>query len=467
MVNTDKNQSLHHISRLILALLDNGSDKQIYLFFHRYHEADIAEALKALSLDQKISFFKKINIEYAADVIEVLNFEDQQELFQQFKTEQAAKYIEEMDKDDAADLLESLYEADEIHASDIIRALKPDDAQDLQTLLSYSESTAGAIMTSDFVQIPENLTVAEALEEFRRQNPPQDESSFYIYITSYNQKLVGYTSIRDLLMADGTLKVHDIRYENPVSVTVDMDQEDVARIIQKYNLSAVPVVNTYTSIVGIITVDDIVDVVIEEATEDIYKLSGTGDIREDRLLYGKLSFPVISRLPWLCLTIFAGTIASYIITIFSNVFSSTTITLALVLSFVPLLMGLAGNIGNQSSTIIVRGLSTGVISLSQAFKIVFRELLVGLTIGSILAGSFYFVLIFLNYTHVIALLIALSMVVTMFLATFIGSVLPLTFKRFGIDPAVASAPFISSTLDIVVQLVYFAITLQIVSRIVL
>ena len=129
-------------------------------------------------------------------------------------------------------------------------------------------------------------------------------------------------------------------------------------------------------------------------------------------------------------------------------------------------MGLAGNIGNQSSTIIVRGLSTGVISLSQAFKIVLRELLVGLTIGSILSGSFYFVLIFLNYTHVIALLIALSMVVTMFLATFIGSVLPLTFKRFGIDPAVASAPFISSTLDIVVQLVYFAITLQIVSRIV-
>lgn len=455
---------LNHISQLILTLNQSGTEKQIYLFFHRYHEADIAEALALVSPEEQVSFLKKVKIEFAVDVIEELEQESQQELFQQFKTAQAAKYIKEMDTDNAADLLENLFEVDEIRASEIIAALKPNEAEELQQLISYDESTAGAIMSSSYVHIPENLTVSEALEEFRRQNPPHNESAFYIYITTPNNRLIGYTSIRDLLLADPVKKVHDIRYENPISVPISMDREDVAKVIQKYDLSALPVVDEEGGIVGLITVDDIVDVVVDEATEDLYKLSGTGDIDEQRLLRGNVVFAILSRLPWLCITILGGILASYIITTFSTTFDSQYLSLAVVLSFVPLLMGLAGNIGNQSSTIIVRGLSTGVLNVSGAVWVVIREVSIGTLIGSILALFVYFSLIFWGKPEILAFLVSLSIVLNMMVATFIGSVLPVLFKRLGVDPAVASAPFISSTLDIIGQLIYFSLTVSILAR---
>jgi len=464
MVSLENRDYLDHISQLILMLIRQGSEKQIYLFFHRYHAADIAEAMSLIPSEDKVSFLKKINIEYAAGLIEELEQETQQELFQQFKTAQAAKYIEEMDKDDAVDLLENLLQVDEIKASEIIRALSPDEAQEVQQLLAHEEGTAGAIMSSEYVHIPENLSVAEALAEFRRQNPPQNESSFYIYISSDANQLIGYTSIRDLLLADATETVHNIRYENPISVSITTDQEDVAKIIQKYDLSAVPVTNEHGSIVGIVTVDDIVDIVVDEATEDLYKLSGTGDIDELRLLRGNVFFAIQSRLPWLFITILGGMLASYIITDFSSIFQSEYLSLAVVLSFVPLLMGLAGNIGNQSSTIIVRGLSTGVLDISGTILVVLREVAIGASIGTVLAVSVYFALIFLGKATILAGLVALSIVLNMMVATFIGATLPLIFKRLGVDPAVASAPFISSTLDIIGQLIYFSLTVSILAQ---
>lgn len=236
-----------------------------------------------------------------------------------------------------------------------------------------------------------------------------------------------------------------------------MDQEEVARVFRKYDAAVIPVVDKSNHLVGIITVDDIVDVVIEEATEDIYKLSGTSDIEQEKLLSGKIFLAVKSRIPWLLLTIIGGFIASTIINIYSDLFKAHFFSLALSLSFVPLLMGLGGNVANQSATIIVRGLSTGHVDPKDALKHIGREILVGLTIGLFISTLVFIFNIALQHPPTFSYIVFLAIVADIFTAALIGSSLPIIFHKIKIDPAVASAPFISTTLDIIGQLIYFAL----------
>jgi len=202
-------------------------------------------------------------------------------------------------------------------------------------------------MNPHFVAIPENLTIKKAIEVVREQDPPESEISFYIFIVDDDNKLVGYTTLRDILMATDEKKVEEIRNDYPIRVPVDMDQEEVARVIRKYDVAVIPVVDKTEHIVGIVTVDDIVDVVVEEATEDIYKLSGTSDVEEEKLLSGKIHLAVRSRIPWLLLTIVGGFVASSIINYYSGIFEAHFFSLALSLSFLPLLMGLGGECGES------------------------------------------------------------------------------------------------------------------------
>ena len=447
------------IALLIERLIDNGSSKQYHLFFQKYHEADIADALEELSLDMRLRFFTRAKPETAAEVLEEMALTNQTELISQLKTVLAATYIEQMDPDDAADLLEDLFETNEEIASNIIHALPKDDAADIKELLSYPEESAGAIMTLEFLSIPENLSVKDALHFFKEKNPPDSEISFYIYIVDLHHRLVGYTTLRSLVLADATQEIRDIRNDYPIKATVDMDQEVVASLIQKYDLIAIPVVDHENRLVGLITVDDVVDVVIEEATEDIYKLSGTTDIQEFKLLEGKLVFPIISRIPWLFMTILGGIISAYLINKYSSFFTTHQFTLALSLGFIPLLMGLGGNIGNQSSTIIVRGLSTGLISHHRYLHYIFRECLVGLSIGSIMATIIFILSQLFHLNLQLSMVIMFSVFINISVAALIGASIPIIFKRLGIDPAVASAPFISTTLDIIGLIIYFSITL--------
>ncbi|MBG90969.1 MAG: magnesium transporter [Actinobacteria bacterium] len=450
------------ISQQIQTLIKKGSRASFISLLQAHHEADIADSVSELSLDEQKAFFLKLNPELGAHILEEYSLNQQIELISELKTTLAAKYIEEMEPDDAVDLIEELQETNQEKADHILKALPQKEADELKTLLAYPENSAGAIMTSHFISIPENLSVKSAINRIRKANPPDSEISFFIYVVNKKTQLKGVTSLRNIVMANATDTIQNIRNNTPIKTHVETDQEDVAKLFQKYDLISLPVVNDNEELVGIITVDDIVDVVVEEASEDLLKLSGTAETNENTFLSGNLFHNVLSRLPWLSLTISGGIIASYLITYFSKLYQSPHIPLALCLSFIPMLMGLGGNVGNQSATIIVRGLSLGLIKQKRPLYHVLREtftgLLMGSIIGTIVAGFTY---IYISQNITFCLIIGLSLIGNMTTATIIGAGLPILLSQLKIDPAVASAPVISSTLDILTQLIYFALTLLI------
>ncbi|MBT5855024.1 magnesium transporter [bacterium] len=459
--DTTQGEPLDHITDLIRRLVDRGTEQQYYLFFLKYHEADIAEALADVTPDERARFFSKVKLESGADVFEEMEPSFQLQLVESLKTELVAKYVGEMDPDDAADLMEDLREEDEELADEILEALPESEAADIQELLSYNEDSAGALMTSEYLWIPEDLTVSGAIDSYRSQAPPDSELSFYVYIVDGNGTLVGVTSIRNLLLAEPDEPIKDVRNDSPIKVHQDVDQEKVAKMFRKYDLVVLPVVDDWDQLLGIITIDDVVDVVVEEATEDMYRLSGTGtsDFEEGKLLHGKSIYAVWSRLPWLLVTILGGLVASYVMVFYSNHFPQGFVPLAVSLSFVPLLMGLGGNVGNQSATIIVRGLATGGLRDNDVMRILLRELVVGGLIGVLVGLVVFLITSFFGYHWQFAMIVAVSVVMNIIVAAIIGATLPIVFRKMNIDPAVASAPFISTTLDIIGQIIYFGLTI--------
>lgn len=435
-------------------------------FFKNYHEADIAEALSLLPIQEQYQFFLNATPELGVIVLEEMTLDQQIELIAQLKVTVAAKYVEKMEPDDAADLIEKLQDTDELKAHEIINALPNPEASDIQDLLTWFPYSAGSIMTSQFLSIPENLSISEAINYIKKQNPPNSEVSFYIFITSECNMLLGYTTLRDLILADTTQTIKSIRNDYPIKVNVNDDQEDVSLLFQKYDVIALPVVNDQNKLVGLITVDDVVDIVVEEATEDLYKLSGTSEIDEEKLLRGHLIHPIMSRLPWLSITVFGGILASFLITTFSNFFNSNVFPIAVSISFIPMLMGLAGNVGNQSATIIVRGLATGHFKTSDTIRYICREFLIGLCMGLIVGISVLLIGFYgFGFNRLLLNIVSLTIVLNILIAALMGTLLPLLFKKLKIDPAIASAPFISTTLDIVGQLIYFLITIAVIGSI--
>ncbi len=454
-------QSSHVIRISIQKLIASGTPKEYFLFFKDTHEADIADVLSELPEEERHLFFAKVNPEMSAEILEELSLDQQIDIISQFKIDIAAKFIEEMEPDDAVDLLEELSETNEEKAEQIIDALPEKEKSTIKTLLAYEEDSAGALMTSHFVSIPEDLTITEALTTIKQQDPPESELSFYIFIVSKNNTLAGYTTLRDLLLAKETQTVKEIRHENTISVLHHTDQEKVALLFQKYNMSVIPVTNELNHLLGVITIDDVVDVVVEEANEDVYKLSGTAPIDERKLISGNIATPIFFRLPWLTVTILGGLLASIIINRYSHSFETSLFPLTLSLSFIPLLMGLGGNVGNQSSAIIVRGLATGHITPSHHLKLMLREIAIGLAIGIIIGSILFITNIYINdYSILFSGIVSLALAANITVASMIGTALPLLFNKLKIDPAIASAPFISTTLDILGQLIYFAITLS-------
>ncbi|RAP29002.1 magnesium transporter [Candidatus Marinamargulisbacteria bacterium SCGC AG-343-D04] len=448
---------------LLQQLIKKGTAKNYLALFKHFHEADIAEQLGVLSSEERQLFFKKVNPEMSVDILEELDLDQQLDIISQFKTDIAAKFIEEMEPDDAADLLEELSETNETQAENIINALPEKEKSDIKTLLSYEEDSAGALMTSHYVSIPENLLISEALKDIKQQDIPESETSFYIFIVSKQKKLIGYTTLREIILSPKSNKVSSIRHEHNIYVDHHTDQEDVALLFQKYNMSVIPVVDEKKHILGVITVDDVVDVVVEEASEDIYKLSGTSTNDEKTLTSGSLFKPIIYRIPWLLITILGGLIASYIINNYSTKFTENLFPLALSLSFIPLLMGLGGNVGNQSSAIVVRGIATGSIKPQRALLMIGREIIIGLGIGLFISLFLFIINIKIyHYSIVFSSIVSGSLFINISVATLIGTSLPLLFSKLNIDPAIASAPFISTTLDVIGQLIYFAITLTII-----
>lgn len=410
--------------------------------------ADIAELLEELETEDKHWLITLLDSETAALVINELDSELGGELLARLNEERVSEILEEMPLDDAADLLGELSDTEQNKYLDL---LETEDQQDVRELMKYPEDTAGGLMTYDYVAIREDITAARAIEVLR-ETAPDAETVYYVYVINTDNQLVGVISLRELIIASPDSLIYSIMRRSTVSVPVDMDQEEVARIVSKYDFLAVPVVDHNKSLLGIITFDDVIDVIHEEASEDIYRMAGAAgeeeEEEEDFILRIKASLK--ARLPWLFVTLLGGLLSGQILSRFSGEISAV-VALAF---FIPLLTGMGGNVGTQSSTVTVRGIATGQIKDEDILKVIGREALTGLAIGAILGIIVGGIASWWQDKPMLGMVVGLAMLGNMFTAATMGTLVPLFFRRIGIDPAVASAPFISTAIDITGLVIY-------------
>jgi magnesium transporter len=409
---------------------------------------DVASLIAEFPPPERALLFRLLDKQQAVEVFECLEVDAQQELLGSFKTGQLRHIVEHMSPDDRADLLDELPAK---VAKRLLALLTPEERDATALLLGYKEHTAGRIMTTEYIDLKSFFTVAEALKRIRRVGLDK-ETVYYCYVMDEERHLIGTVSLRQLVLADPDTKVADLMEREVISATTDEDQEDVAHKIQKYDLLALPVVDRENRLVGIVTHDDILDILQEEATEDIYRL-GALEVPEQSYFKSRILAVASTRLGWLLLLLITNTFTGYIIIHYSGLLQSV---IALV-AFVPLLTGSGGNIGSQTSTVFVRGLALREITSKNAFGLILREVGVGLLLGSFL-GILVVIWAYLFLGNFwVALAVGLSLVLISTLATFFGGVWPLVFRSFGWDPALVSAPFISTVVDVLGALTYFQV----------
>jgi magnesium transporter len=340
---------------------------------------------------------------------------------------------------------------EETYATSVIDLFKVEEQEELEEMMAYPEDSAGILMYTDVFTLHEETRAREAIAALQDQE--EAEMVFYLYTIDNEGALTGVISLRDLVTTPSDTMLKDIMTKKVQTVRPETDQEEVARIVSQYNFLAVPVIDSDEKLLGIVTVDDVVDVIREEATEDFLKMVGAG---EDREILLKSSWENARiRLPWLFASWIGGIIAAYIIGVFDDVLQNT---LALA-AFIPVIIGMGGNVGTQSSTMIVRGLATGRVGFENSSKILFKEIRVGLILGvlyGILLGLFAIVR-FLDISPILGLVVGLSICASMLIAATIGSLVPLILDRFDIDPAVATGPFVTTAIDILGVALYFII----------
>lgn len=410
--------------------------------------ADIAELIEELESEEQHWLITLLDSETAALVINELDSELGGELLARLNEERVSEILEEMPLDDAADLLGELSDTEQNRYLDL---LESEGQQDVRELMKYPEDTAGGLMTFEYVAIREDITAAKAIDVLR-ETAPDAETVYYVYVINMDNQLVGVISLRELIIASPNSLICDIMRRNTVSVPVDMDQEEVARIVSKYDFLAVPVVDHNKSLLGIITFDDVIDVIHEEASEDIYRMAGAAgeEEEEEEEFFLRIKASLKARLPWLFITLLGGLLSGQILSRFSGEISAV-VALAF---FIPLLTGMGGNVGTQSSTVTVRGIATGQIKDEDIIRVIMREALTGLAIGAILGIIVGGIASWWQDKPMLGMVVGLAMLGNMFTAATMGTLVPLFFRRIGVDPAVASAPFISTAIDITGLVIY-------------
>lgn len=426
-----------------------GAVENIKKLIKKTHPADLAWVFRSLTSDEQKDIFQIIaHTDIVADFLSELDSAIMVELVDGLSAGFLADVVTRMASDDAADLLEALPE--EI-ARDIRRHMEVDDRQEVEELLKYDPQTAGGIMSPDFMYLDEDLTVEEAIKKVQKRSE-EKEMVFYLYITHGDGQLAGVLSLRELLLHPMHRQLKNIMNSNVISVTTDTDQEEVAHVVSQYNMLAVPVVDATFKLVGIVTVDDIIDVLREEATEDFLQMAGAG--KEQEILLKPLHKKIMLRAPWLLASWIGGVGAMFII----NSFSSELQRVLALAAFIPVIAGMGGNIATQSSTIIVRGLATGRVNMNHFFKVVGKEFAVGVVLGSFF-GFLLGMLAYFNYhtPSYLGMVVGLSVFGVMVMAATVGTFVPMILKRFNVDAAVATGPFITTTIDVLGVSLYFTI----------
>ncbi len=448
----DDRETFEQLYQHILEHLLNSDDAVILDEIAALHYADLAEMLMLLEPKERNRLFMLLSREQAAAVFSEVDSEIFAELFDLLKREQKTAILDLMGQDDIVDILGEVPLALKQRVMDL---LDDELRLEIQELLVYEEDTAGGIMTKDFIDIKRDMTVEQATV-YLRANAPDAETVYYVYVTDDKECLVGIISLRQLIVTSPWVTIGDVMHQPVISVHVTTDQEEVARVVSKYDLLAVPVIDDAERLVGIITVDDVIDVIEEEATEDILRFAGMTDeeleYQEEPLIIS-VYHSVRARLPWLVITIFGGLLSAFVISGFQGALAADQ-TLAL---FMPLLAGMGGNVGTQSSTLTVRNIALFDIKGTVMWRTLLQEIVVGFFVGLICAGIVGLLSYFMRGRYLLSLIVAVAMWANIVTAATIGTIVPLVFKRIGVDPAVASAPFITTTIDITGLSIYFTL----------
>lgn len=409
---------------------------------------DIAEAIEGLPESQQAIAFRLLKKAEAIDVYEHLDSSVQQALIQKFKHQEVLDIVDKMSPDDRARLF------DELPAKIVDRLrgqLSQKEWEATALLLGYEIDTAGRIMTPEYISLKENLTVTETLERLRSL-AKASEIVYYLYVTDASRHLTGIVSLRDLVVSSPNKILDEIMTRDFIFVHTDTDQEEVARLIQRYDLLALPVVDREDRLVGVVTVDDIIDILEQEATEDIYALGGV-QADGDNYFQTNLLTVARKRVVWLLVLLLTNTVTATIISSQEDLLEK----MAILAAFIPLLTGTGGNVGAQSSTVIIRGLNTEELKDLGTVKVIFREALAGILLGSILAVMVTIWAFWLQGNFFVALSVGISLIAIALLASVAGSALPFLFSSLSLDPALMSAPFITTAVDVLGVLIYFNI----------
>ncbi|MBH09828.1 MAG: magnesium transporter [Candidatus Marinimicrobia bacterium] len=430
-------------------LLRRNANTNLEKLINKTHPADLAIIFRYFLDEEQEQVFSilKANEQTASFLIE-LDDTILQNLLQNENPERISALIRKAPVNDQSYILGNL---DEYKSQSVIDLLKREEKAEIEELMGYPQDSAGALMTTDIFTLHQDITCGNALKKLQDQEDA--EMVFYLYLTEDDGRLTGVASLRALATSQSNTKMRDIMIKKVHSVRPETDQEDVAKIVAQYNYLAVPVLDESNKILGIITVDDVVDVIREEATEDFLKMAGAG---KDREILLKSSWEnAKARLPWLFASWIGGIIAANIIGAFEHMLESI---LALA-AFIPIIIGMGGNIGTQSSTIIVRGMATGRVEKGGELKVLFKEIRVGIILGllyGVLLGVFA-KLKFIDSDPILGIVVGISICASMLLAVSVGSITPLFLRKLDIDPAIATGPFVTTSIDILGVLLYFMI----------
>ena len=433
----------------IRRLLRRDATTHLRKIVNKTHAADLSQVFRSLSLSNQHRLFDMIEDTQQKGVLfseldedTLLNF------IQDIGLDEIVEISEHMPSDDVADLIGRLPEE---MSDSILKRMKKEGSEEVEGLLHYGDDTAGGIMIPDFIALGEETTAKEAIESLQKEHMDV-EMPFYLYAVDEYGKLVGVSSLRQLVVVPPDTHLKDFMSTDVFSVRTNTDQEEVAKIVSRYDILAVPVVDEANTLVGIVTVDDVIDVLRKEATEDILKMAGAGEeFVETQSVFRSTRI----RLPWLFASCIGGIVAVFII----GKFEISLSKLAFLAAFIPVIMGMGGNIGTQSSTIVVRGLATGRLNVQDIWSVVFKELSIGLILG-MFYGAFIGLVAQARYgAGAVAVSVGLSVVCSMSIAALVGSLVPMAFARINIDPAVATGPFVTTAVDIISVFFYFRIAI--------
>ena len=437
------------------SLLDEKRYNELISAVNEMNAFDVAVLLEELDGQYLPRVFRMLKKDIAADAFAELDAEVQQSIIDSMKDSEISAFIDTLAMDDTVDMLEELPAS---VVSRILKSTSSEQRREINKFLKYSDQSAGSIMTSEFVRIKSSLTVEEAVEYIRKTGVNK-ETVYVIYVTDPSRRLIGWVELCDLLFAEKTDLISDIMHTSVVSAATADDKETVADLISKYDLLALPIVDSENRLVGIVTVDDALDVISQEATEDIEKMVAIVPSDKPYLKIGVFE-TFLKRVPWLLVLMISAAFTGSIITHYEEALGRVVILTA----FIPMLMGSGGNAGGQASVTIIRSLSLGEIQMGNILRILWKELRVSLLCGTALAlAAFAKVMIFDRVSVGIALTVSLSLLATIVLAKLVGASLPILAKRIRLDPAVMASPFITTIVDAVSLIIYFNIATKILN----